>query len=307
VLQEEVLHYLALQDGETVIDATFGAGGYTRSILSSAKCQVIALDQDPSVSRFASNLATEFGDRIRLTIGNFSEMKNIVEEHYPKANIQAVVMDLGVSSMQLDTAARGFSFQQDGPLDMRMGDNGRTAADFVNNHSEKDIADTLYQYGGERASRRIARSIVAARKEKPITTTLALAQIIRRAVRSYNDTIDPATRSFQAIRIWVNQELESLQRGLEAAEKILAPGGRLVVVTFHSLEDAIVKQFFAYRSGQRPSVSRHEPEALDSTPITWELLNKRPVMPSAEEIAKNPRSRSAKLRAARRVNVEGNC
>lgn len=302
VLREETLRCLAIQDGETAVDATFGAGGHTRAMLQSSNCRVIALDQDPSVTRFAEVLSQEFPKRLQLIIGNFSDMDHLLQNANISA-VDAILMDIGVSSMQLDTPARGFSFQHDGALDMRMGQTDRNAAWFVNNASEKELADTLYLYGGERHSRRIARNIVSARATKTIERTRELADIIRASIRGPRDVIDPATRSFQAIRIWVNRELESLSQGLEAAERLLAPGGRLAVITFHSLEDAIVKRFFGERCGKKQGVSRYLPVGLeqnDNHP-EFELITRKPLAPSEKEVACNPRARSAKLRVMRRL------
>lgn len=242
VLLKEMLENLSPKNGEVYVDGTFGAGGYTRALLESCNCTVYAIDRDPDVQIFAEKLANEFAGRINFIIGNFSDMAELLESKGVK-NVDGIVLDIGVSSMQIDSPERGFSFSHDGPLDMRMGKHGKSAAYLVNEGEEKNIADIIYNYGGERMSRKIARAIVQARQIKPITRTSELAEIIRRTVRKYNDKIDPATRTFQAIRIWVNDELEELTKALEAAERILSPGGRIVVITFHSLEDSIVKNY----------------------------------------------------------------
>ncbi|MBU6253157.1 MAG: 16S rRNA (cytosine(1402)-N(4))-methyltransferase RsmH [Alphaproteobacteria bacterium] len=292
VLLEEVIDALAISPGETHVDGTFGAGGYTRAMLK-AGARVIAFDRDPDAIA-AGQAAGEPG--LTLVQDRFSTMAQHVAEP-----VDGVTLDIGVSSMQLDQAGRGFSFQADGPLDMRMEQMGETAADFLNSADEADIADVIYRYGDEPKSRRIARAIVAAR---PIERTAQLASIVRRAV-GWRDgqKSDPATRAFQAIRIHINRELEELEDGLIAAERVLKPGGRLAVVTFHSLEDRIVKRFLRDRSGQRPAGSRHLPEVGASGPAaTFEAVSK-PVRPGEAELTRNPRARSATLRVARRTSA----
>lgn len=303
VMLEEMLKYMSPKDGEVYIDGTFGAGGYTRALLKSANCKVYSIDRDPDVQFFADNLANEFPGRFHLLMGNFGNMHEVMIGA-GVTSVDGVVLDIGVSSMQIDTPERGFSFSHDGPLDMRMEKEGKSAEFFINNADEKEIADVIYNYGGERMSYRIARAIINARAEKPITRTAELAEIIRRAVRKYNDKIDPATRTFQAIRIWVNDELDELARGLAAAEKLLAPGGRLVAITFHSLEDSIVKEFFNERAGKEQTYSRHQPvPTKDKKQPSLALLTKKAVKPSDDETNKNPRARSAKLRAAERTSA----
>jgi 16S rRNA (cytosine1402-N4)-methyltransferase len=256
VLLDEVIDGLAIADGETHVDATFGAGGYTRAMIA-AGARVIAFDRDPDAIANGRALEAESGDALTLVAADFSAME-VELAALDAVPVDGVTMDIGVSSMQLDQAARGFSFQSDGPLDMRMSQSGPSAADFVNEADEAEIADVLYNYGEERQSRRVARAIVAAR---PITRTAELANIVRKSLgHKPHDKKDPATRSFQAIRIHVNRELGELVDGLEAAERVLKPGGRLAVVTFHSLEDRLVKQFFRERSGSQPAGSRHRPE-----------------------------------------------
>ncbi|WP_417319591.1 16S rRNA (cytosine(1402)-N(4))-methyltransferase RsmH [Emcibacter sp.] len=306
VLMNEVLDALAPTDGEAIVDGTFGAGGYSRAILESANCTVWAIDRDPNVVPTAAELGKENPGRFHLLEGCFSHMRELLAEEGIQ-KVDGVALDIGVSSMQLDEAERGFSFMQDGPLDMRMGGDVPSAADVVNVMDEEDLANVIYRYGEEHKSRRIARAIVEARREEPITRTLQLANIVSRAV-GYKKTargqkqIHPATRTFQALRIYVNDELGELERGLEAAEQILAPGGRLCVVTFHSLEDRIVKNFFRERSGESARGSRHLPMAQgqDAEP-TFEMIFRGGKKPSREEINLNARSRSAKLRAGRRT------
>jgi 16S rRNA (cytosine1402-N4)-methyltransferase len=294
VLLDEVMAGLAPQPGETHVDGTFGAGGYTRALLA-AGANVIAFDRDPDAIAEGQALVAESGGRLELVPDVYSHMGEALDER-GIPHVDGVTLDVGVSSMQLDRAERGFSFQADGPLDMRMGQSGMSAADFVNNADEAEIADVLFHLGEERQSRRVARAIVAAR---PITRTSELAAIVRRALGyREHDKKDPATRTFQAIRIHVNRELGELEDGLAAAEKALAPGGRLAVVSFHSLEDRIVKRFLKERSSA-PAGSRHLPELQARAP-SFEAVAK-PVRASEAELARNPRSRSATLRVARRT------
>jgi 16S rRNA (cytosine1402-N4)-methyltransferase len=285
VLLEEVISALAITADETHVDGTYGAGGYSRA-MRAAGATVIAFDRDPSVFE-------PEGGGITLIRDRFSQMATHVSQ------VDGVTLDIGVSSMQLDQAERGFSFQSDGPLDMRMDQAGESAADFLNNAAEEDIADIIYRYGDEPKSRRIARAIVGAR---PLTRTGELARVVRRATGWRDgDKKDPATRTFQAIRIHINHELEELEEGLNAAEQVLKPGGRLAVVTFHSLEDRIVKHFLRSRSGSAPSGSRHLPQTTVSaaTP-SFERVSK-PIRPSEAELVRNPRARSATLRVACRT------
>lgn len=296
VLLNEVIAALAPRAGETVVDATFGAGGYSRALLDRG-ARVIAFDRDPDA--IAAGEAMEAADdRLTLIAADFSGMERELGV-CGAVPVDGVTMDVGVSSMQLDQAARGFSFQADGPLDMRMSRSGPSAADFVNGADEADIADVLYRYGEERRSRRIARAIIAAR---PITRTAELASVVRRALgHKPGDKKDPATRTFQAIRIHVNRELEELADGLAAAERVLAPGGRLAVVTFHSLEDRLVKHFLRERSGRASAGSRHRPvTGAGARPPSFEITAGG-VRASEAEVAANPRARSATLRAARRT------
>lgn len=297
VLLDEVLAALGIRRGETHVDGTYGAGGYSRA-MAAAGAHVIAIDRDPdAVSEGRERIARE-GSDIRLVEGPFSAMASLVEQA-GAAQVDGVVLDIGVSSMQLDRAERGFSFQADGPLDMRMAQAGMTAAEFVNSADEEEIADVLYRYGEEPRSRRVARAIVAAR---PITRTSELANVVRRALgHKPHDKKDPATRAFQAIRIHLNGELDELERGLEAAEAILAPGGRLAVVTFHSLEDRIVKQFLRRRSGSEAAGSRHRPLTQQAQAAAFAKPAKA-VRPSDTEISRNPRARSATLRSAVRLD-----
>ena len=294
VLLDEVLDALAIGAGETHVDGTFGAGGYSRA-MAERGAQVVALDRDPDAIAEGAALAQANG--ISLIEGRFSQMDRLLDEAGIAA-VDGVVLDIGVSSMQLDRADRGFSFQADGPLLMTMSQSGLSAADFLNEADEEEIANILYRYGEEPRSRRVARAIVEAR---PLERTGQLAAVVRRALgHRPHDKKDPATRAFQAIRIHVNGELDELEHGLEAAEAILKPGGRLVVVTFHSLEDRIVKQFLRRRSGGEGAGSRHLPERPASDLPTFERPS-RAIRPGAAELARNPRARSATLRSAVRT------
>jgi 16S rRNA (cytosine1402-N4)-methyltransferase len=299
VLLGDVLTALAPKMGGVYVDGTFGAGGYTRAILDAADTRVYAIDRDPEAIAAGETLATEARGRLILIEGRFGAMDELLAAKNVR-EIDGVALDIGVSSMQLDEAARGFSFQHDGPLDMRMSGDGPSAADIVNSASEKLLADILFFYGEERRSRAIARAIVKARSEAPITTTKALAEIVER-VLGRGGAIHPATRTFQALRIYVNGELHELALGLSAAERILKEEGRLAVVTFHSLEDRIVKSFLTERSGKTESVSRHHPQAARKAVASFTLINKKPITASAREVERNPRARSAKLRAAIRT------
>jgi 16S rRNA (cytosine1402-N4)-methyltransferase len=284
------------------VDGTFGAGSYARGLLDAGATRVIGIDRDPAALAMAAPWAGQYDDRLALRAGRFGELDAIAAEAGVPAP-DGVVLDIGVSSMQVDQAARGFSFQKDGPLDMRMEQSGPSAADLVNGLNEAALADILYQLGEERASRRIARAIVAERRAAPIETTLQLAGLIERILpRPKPGQPNAATRSFQALRIAVNDELGELVRGLAAAERALAPGGWLAVVTFHSLEDRIVKRFLQTRSGAAPGGSRHAPEQARD-PATFRLASRRAVTPDAAELAANPRARSAKLRVARRTDT----
>jgi 16S rRNA (cytosine1402-N4)-methyltransferase len=294
VLLDEVVDALAPKPGQTVVDGTFGAGGYTRAILERG-ATVIAFDRDPTASRFAGDLPK---DRFRLVERRFSEIADEVGE----AAVDGVVLDIGVSSMQLDEPGRGFSFLRDGPLDMRMGAHGPTAADLVNETEEAELARILFVYGEERESRRIARAIVRRRQAQPFRSTVELAEFIEQALGGRRGAkVHPATRSFQALRIAVNEELAELEAGLAAAERALKAGGRLCVVTFHSLEDRIVKTFLAVRAGRTPAGSRHAPPTKAGAEPSFELLFNGAKAPGDAELAANPRARSAKLRAAVRT------
>ncbi len=298
VLLAETLAALAPRDEAIYVDGTFGAGGYSRALLAAARCRVIAIDRDPEAVARGGALMAEHPGRFTVVEGRFGEMETLLARLGISA-VAGIALDLGVSSPQLENAARGFSFRGDGPLDMRMGSGGTTAADLVNTLSESALANLIYIYGEERFSRRVARAIVAARREAPLTRTAELARIVRTVVPA-SGGVDPATRTFQALRIEVNDELGELERALLAAERLLTPGGRLAIVSFHSLEDRAVKEFLRERSAAAPQGSRHRPARPHRAP-SFRLLTRKPVTPGAAEIERNPRARSARLRAAERT------
>jgi 16S rRNA (cytosine1402-N4)-methyltransferase len=293
VLGPQAIDYLNVRDGGHYVDATFGAGGYSRMILSAADCRVTGIDRDRNAIKGGAELVASSGGRLTLVEERFSNLDTVAE------TADGIVLDLGVSSMQLDNAERGFSFRLDGPLDMRMAAEGPSAADVIAHASERDLANIIFLLGEERHSRSVARAIIKARGEAPITTTAALADLVASVVRARPGAIHPATRTFQALRIFVNDELGELATALGAAERVLKSGGRLVAVSFHSLEDRIVKSFLAGRSEIRGG-SRHQPELTRAAP-SFSVLTKRPVVAGDDEIARNPRARSAKLRAAERT------
>jgi 16S rRNA (cytosine1402-N4)-methyltransferase len=297
VLLDRVVEWLAVRDGGLYVDGTFGAGGYARAILRTAGARVIGIDRDQTAIARGADLVSQAQGRLELVEERFGELQSVVAE----SSADGIVFDLGVSSMQLDRAERGFSFRLDGPLDMRMGHDGPTAADIVARAPERDLAAIIAMLGEERQARAVARAIVKARSEQAVDTTRALANIVARVVHMRDSAIHPATRTFQALRIFVNEELAELAHGLAAAEHALKPGGRLVVVSFHSLEDRIVKNFLSAR-GRAPATSRHQPEVA-AAPPSFRLLTRKPEIPRDAEIAANPRARSAKLRAAERTEA----
>ena len=300
VLGREAVAMLSPRDGGLYVDATFGAGGYSRAILDTAGTRVVGIDRDRSAIAAGFDLVDRSGGRLTLVEDRFSNLAEICAAR-GITSVDGVVMDVGVSSMQLDEAGRGFSFRLGGPLDMRMGHDGPTAADVIAKASEADLANIIYIFGEERHSRGVARAIVAARKEAPIATTRALADIVAKVVWSKPGEIHPATRTFQALRIFVNEELDELHLALSAAERVLKPGGRLVVVSFHSLEDRIVKNFLVERA-RAGGGSRHLPELAQAAP-SFVILTRRPVTADDAEVSANPRARSAKLRAAERTEA----
>ena len=291
VMLQEVLTALKPQKGEVYVDATFGNGGYTKAILENADCKVIALDRDPTVKIRVNEFKNMYGDRFEFRAGQFGDFADLVPE-----KINGAVFDIGVSSMQLDEAERGFSFSKEGALDMRMSQDGISAKDIVNSYDEEALADLIYQYGEERKSRQIAKRIAEYRQNKKIETTTELAEIIYSVIHKKFGEIDPATRTFQALRIAVNDELGELSRGLSGAANRLQKNGRLVVVDFHSLEDRIVKNFFKENGGKRIRVSKYAPELVQDERLFAEVS--KVIMPTAEECGINPRARSAKLRYA---------
>jgi len=300
VLLAEVVEALEPAPGRKIIDGTFGAGGYTEALLARG-ADVLAIDRDPSAIAAGRTMVTRYAGRLTLAEGRFSEM----EQHARTAGlstVEGVVLDIGVSSMQLDETERGFSFMGSAPLDMRMSASGPTAADILAAAEEEQLADILYHYGEERRSRAIARAIVRERAERPIATTADLVRVVGRVLGSRKiDGRHPATRTFQALRIAVNDELGELAQALFAAERVLSPGGRFAVVTFHSLEDRIVKRFLQSRSGREVGGSRHLPPAAAPPPVGFQIVNHRPITPGPDEVARNPRARSAKLRVAIRT------
>lgn len=303
VLLKEVLDALNPRDGGVYVDGTFGAGGYARGILEAADCQVWGIDRDPDVIERARTMEAEFAGRLHVVEGRFGDMSELLNAR-GVAGVDGVALDLGVSSMQIDQGVRGFSFQADGPLDMRMEQAGMSAADVVNKFDEGELADIIYEYGEERRSRHVAHAIALARAETPITTTKQLAEIVRRVVKKSKDGIDPATRTFQGLRIYVNDELGEVDRGLIGAEKLLAPDGRLAVVSFHSLEDKRVKGFLNARSGNLPNPSRHVPDTGVRGPEpTFKLLKKGSIKPGDAECRVNPRARSSRMRVALRTQA----
>jgi len=299
VLGPQAIGFLNVRTGGVYIDGTFGAGGHSGAILATPGAQVIGIDRDRAAIADGFDLVEQSEGRLTLVEDRFSRLDEIADE-FGHTSVDGVLLDLGVSSMQLDDAARGFSFRRDGPLDMRMGAEGPNAADVVATASAQDLAAIIATLGEERHARAVARAIVAARDKSPIRTTGELADIVARVVRGPRD-IHPATRTFQALRMFVNEELSELSMALAAAERVLAPGGRLVVIAFHSLEDRVVKTFLSDR-GKPPRGSRHRPE-VTAPPSSFRLLTPRPVTPDAAEVAANPRARSAKLRAGERTDA----
>lgn len=302
VLLSEVVAGLAPKDGGVYIDGTFGAGGYSRAILGSSNCKVIGIDRDPTAVERGRAMEAEYPGRFVMLAGRFGDMDHLLADA-GLGPVDGVTLDLGVSSMQIDQPERGFSFQKDGPLDMRMEIDGPSAADLINTLDEAELADIFWRYGEERHSRRLARAIVTDRKTEPFTSTAQLAALIRRVVPKSKDGIDQATRAFQGLRIAVNDEMGEIERGLAAAERVLVSGGRLAVVSFHSLEDRAVKEFLKDRSGSAPQPSRHVPIVTNGPQATFVLAGRKAIQPSAEEISANPRARSSKLRVAVRTDA----
>jgi 16S rRNA (cytosine1402-N4)-methyltransferase len=300
VLLNEVLRYLNPEDGGIYIDGTFGGGGYSQAILESADCTVLAIDRDAQAIERAQDFVKKYKDRFVIAKGCYGDMKEIFSDYLNRIN--GIALDIGVSSFQLDDPQRGFSFRFEGPLDMRMSqEQPLSAADVVNTFKEVDIANIIYRFGEERRSRQIAKKIVEERKKETITTTSQLAKVVRSVVPLSKDGLDPATRTFQALRIFVNDELGELEKGMEAAEELLAEKGRLVVVSFHSLEDRCVKKFLKEKSRTSAAVSRHVPLNVPISDAVFKVLTPSVVTPTQEEVSKNRRASSAKLRAAEKL------
>ncbi len=304
VMLPEILQALSPKDGGVYVDGTFGNGGYTSAILESSNCTVYAIDRDGNAAARAGELKDKYGDRFVFLRGCFGDVKSLLSSAGVE-KLDGFVLDVGVSSMQIDEAARGFSFQRDGALDMRMdASSGITAADIVNTYEEEKLANLIYEYGGERKSRHVARKIVEMRIDKPFERTLELADAVRSVIyRSHKDKIDPATRTFQALRIAVNDELGELERALDASIDILSLGGVLAVVSFHSLEDGRVKRFLKEKAGDISKGSRHMPQVDDKAASVFKILSRKAIKPSDQEISENPRSRSARMRVG--VRCEG--
>lgn len=299
VLLSEVIQNLNPKDNKKYLDCTFGAGGYAQAILASSDCHVTAIDQDPSVLSYAKNLKNSYKKNFEFIEGNFANAKELLNGH----QYDGIVLDLGVSSMQLDQAERGFSFMRDGILDMRMNNTtGYSAADFIANASEVEIANVIYKYGEEVQSRQIAKKIVEARQKEPILSTLKLAEIVRDAMHYRKAKIDPVTKTFQAIRIYINKELESLEHFLNGLNELLKPQARVLVVSFHSLEDSIVKSYFKEHSVPKVARSKYSKEPENNDATKWlKIITKKPILPSSNEIKENHRSRSARLRVAEKI------
>jgi 16S rRNA (cytosine1402-N4)-methyltransferase len=307
VMLEQVLEALAPRDGGIYVDATFGVGGYSEAILNAADCRVWGIDRDPAAVARGAEMAKRYAGRLRVVESRFGDLDRTLAD-YDALPVDGIAFDLGVSSPQLDEAERGFSFRFDSPLDMRMGRDGPTAADVVNDLDERELAGIIRDFGEEKKARRVAHAIAEARAKEPITRTGTLAEVVRGAVgrgKSKTQDIDPATRTFQALRIYVNDEIGEIERGLCAAERALKPGGRLAVVAFHSLEDRTVKQFLRTRSGDVPRASRHSPlpEAGGQPAPTFRVPHRQARKPDSDEVANNPRARSARLRAAERTDA----
>jgi 16S rRNA (cytosine1402-N4)-methyltransferase len=300
VLLGAVIDALAPRDDAVYVDGTFGGGGYSEALLAAARCRVVGIDCDPDAVQRGRDLAKRYAGRLRILEGRFGEMERLLGPMKTDP-IAGITLDLGVSSTQLDTPERGFSFRFDGPLDMRMSGAGQTAADIVAALSEAELAELIRSFGEERFARRVARAIASARRDRPIRRTVELAEIVRAAIPRSEPGLDSATRTFQALRIAVNDELGELDRGLAAAERLLMPGGRLAVVAFHSLEDRRVKEFLRRRSGMASGPSRHQPARSGAAAPSFRMLMRRAIKPGAAEVAGNPRARAARLRAAERT------
>ena len=304
VMMSEAIKALNVRDNLDYVDATFGRGGYSQAILDKAKCNLLSIDKDSHVKKYAKQLEIKYKKRFSFTNSDFTELESIVKKHKKVSINGGIVADLGVSSMQLDDPNRGFSFNKDGPLDMRMSGKGITAQELIYSLTEKELAKILWDYGEEKKSRAIAKLIVKERNKELLDTTFKLVKVIKKVKKNdYKKKNHPATKSFQALRIVINQELKALEEFLSASEKILLPGARLVLITFHSLEDRIVKVFFNKITGNMSNLNRHVPQTKEIKKIKFKIINKKPILPDLEEVKKNKRARSAKLRIVEKVIV----
>lgn len=303
VLINEVISSLNIRDELSYVDATFGFGGYTKGILKKAKCKVISIDQDPAVKPFARDLKKEYTNRFDFFLTKFSNLKDVIEKKGLKIISGGVVADLGLSSMQINNSKRGFSFMRDGPLDMTMSQTGKSAEKVINTFKEKELSDIFWKYGEEKKSRQVAKKIVKARKEKAISSTFELVEIIKKVIKKNNSKIHPATKVFQALRIFVNNELFELEKLISNAEKLLLPGARIAIVSFHSLEDRIVKFSFNKLSGKTSNLNRHLPTNTVKDQIKFKTVHKKIIRPRNDEILENKKARSARLRVLERKKI----
>ena len=303
VLINEVISSLNVRDELYYVDATFGFGGYTKGILKKAKCKVISMDQDPAVRPFARNLKKEYTNRFDFFLTKFSNLKDVIEKKGLKIISGGVVADLGLSSMQINNSKRGFSFMRDGPLDMTMSQTGKSAEKVINTFKEKELSDIFWKYGEEKKSRQVAKKIVKERKEKAISSTFELVEIIKKVIKKNNSKIHPATKVFQALRIFVNNELFELEKLISNAEKLLLPGARIAIVSFHSLEDRIVKFSFNKLSGKTSNLNRHLPTKTVKSQIKFKTVYKKIIRPRNDEILENKKARSARLRVLERKKI----
>ncbi len=304
VMIKQAIEALNVRDNLDYIDVTFGGGGYSEEILKKADCKLLSIDKDPNIKKYANKLKAKYKKRFTFVNNDFANLENIIKENNKSTVSGGIVADLGVSSFQLDDSSRGFSFKKDGPLDMRMSGEGVTAKELIYSLDEKELARILWDYGDEEKSRAIAKMIVKERNRETIDSTFKLVKLIKRAKKGqYKRKNHPATKSFQALRIATNKELKSLKKLLKISEKVLLPGARLVLITFHSLEDRIVKLFFNNVSGKKDNLNRHLPQVIENKDVKFKVINKKPLLPSSDEIKLNKRARSAKLRVVERMVI----